>query len=167
LLRYADFESDAGTAIAFAWRIRREGFLWQRRRRLVWRMSYDRGGRAFHVEGQGEDEPVDLSIKPGDRIGRFTCRHRWGTHMAAGVPLWMRTRDLSISPDLVLDAFYEAFRAETQFPASKPRLVPRGRDAYGRLLADLEFQTRGGKSISYSKLMRMTFTKASMKFQSG
>lgn len=102
---YVDFESDGGVAVDFRWKAHGE---LDRRRSLSWRLTYESGGVTKHVSG--EDEPVDLSIKPGDRVGFFICRYRRGIRVGGrGIPLWMRAEDLEITPDVVLDAYYQRF----------------------------------------------------------
>jgi len=43
-------------------------------------------------------------------VGFFNVRWRHGTHVLSGPGLWMRSADLGISPDMVLDEYYGAGR---------------------------------------------------------
>ncbi|MDQ4038821.1 MAG: toll/interleukin-1 receptor domain-containing protein [Actinomycetota bacterium] len=138
---YADFESDGGLAVDFRCGVRGETL--DPKRTLSWRLTYESGGVTKCVGGEGEGEPVDLSIKPGDRVGSFVCRHRWGTSLSEGVPLWMRTDGLEITPDIVLDGYYERLGTERLAAEGiEMQLVVGGWDVYGRALSELWVRQR-------------------------
>jgi len=159
---YADFESDSGTVIDFHYKLRQRGLFrfWKRQKTLSWHLTYASDGKTKNVSGVGEDEPIDLSIKPGNHIGSFVCRRRWGTHLHEGVLLWMRTQGLDVTPDDVLDVYYETLLGTAdQFSTDRAEIVVRRTDAWGRSLSELWIHTKDKRKISYTKLMRMNFTR--------
>jgi hypothetical protein len=112
---YNDFASDSGTAVRFEWKASR--------RDIQWKLEYRRrDGRHAHAAGRGKSQPVDLEIKPGSRIGFFKVRWRHGSHVLHGPDLWMRSGDLMITSDSVLDDYFRK-QAEIQGPSpEKPQM---------------------------------------------
>jgi hypothetical protein len=161
VFRYADFQSDGGVAVDFTWKLRRRG-LWSRARIVDWRLTYRAGEQTRQVRGAGEDAPVDLGIRPGDRVGSYVCRRRWGTSLADGVLLWMRTHDPAVTSDTVLDAYYQAYGGDAMPEVEERVMRVRGRDVYGRSLAELWLRTADGTLLPYSRVMRTSFTRAWM-----
>jgi TIR domain len=105
---YDDFVSHAGTVEAFDWshedRSRPESLRW----RLT--IRHKDGTRHGH-EGGGADRAADLAMKPGDRAGFYKVRWRHGSHFREGPELWMRSADLGLTSDTVLDHYYDVLRA--------------------------------------------------------
>jgi hypothetical protein len=72
----------------------------------------------------------------------------------------MRTQDLDVTPDDVLDVYYETLLGTAdQFSIDRAEIVVRRTDAWGRSLSELWIHTEDKRKISYTKLMRMTFTR--------
>jgi hypothetical protein len=156
---YADFESDGGIATNFEWNRDAKS----RTGKLQWALTYDQDGSEKVILGQGEQSPVDLGIRPGDRVGSFVSHYRWGTQISAGVPVWMRSEDLDVTADRVLDRYYEEIGADQiSTEGAELELRVRGEDMYGRALSDLFFNLPDGRTLAYLDLFRMTFTRRNM-----
>ena len=56
--------------------------------------------------GAGSDRAADLAMKPGDRVGYYKVRWRQGSHFLEGPDLWIRSSDLGLTSDMVLDHYY-------------------------------------------------------------
>ena len=105
MIGYDDFLSDAGVVVAFDWSFDSGS----RRDSLRWQLEYRRrDGAVCRETGGGVDRAADLAIKPGDRVGFFKVRWRHGSHVREGPDLWMRSSDLALTSDMVLDHYYEA-----------------------------------------------------------
>lgn len=156
---YGDFASDGGMAVDFAWRFRRRRF-WSRERIIVWRLEYRVGFQIREAGGEGDDAPVDLGIRPGDRVGSYVCRRRGGTSLPDGVPLWMRTHDPAVTSDTVLDAYYRAYGADALPDVAERLMVMEDKDVWGRIRAEPWFRTSDGAMLPYARVMRMTLGRA-------
>jgi hypothetical protein len=103
---YSDFVSDSGVVVKFDW-----AFDKSHPESLRWQLEYrQRDGTQRHVTGGGSQSAADLAMKPGNPIGFFKARWRHGSHFLAGPDLWMRSKDLGITSDMVLDQYYETLR---------------------------------------------------------
>ncbi len=92
---YSHLRSDSGEAIALNWT--RKG------NRIHWVLDYISNGKERRVEGNTEDEVVDLGISPNDKIGFFLFNQK--------IPVWMRSEEkLDISPHIVVQDYLEKFR---------------------------------------------------------
>jgi len=111
-----------------------------------------------YCSGGGEDEPIDLLAEPGQRVGFFISRNYHGTNLSQGVPLWMRSDDMSVTSDGVLDSYYEQLGSWELAPdrAVDRRMVVVGQDAYGRRLVDFQLLMDDGRVLRYDKIFRMT-----------
>ena len=99
VFHYEDYASEAGVAQEL--RTFYEGG------HLYWELSYRRGGRVYKVRHMGMQCAVDLGIKKGDWIASFVChRNRLGRFLS-GIPVWMRSDVLSLSPDEVIGRYME------------------------------------------------------------
>jgi hypothetical protein len=104
---YEPFRSDSGVAIALRH--------WYEYGELHWRLDYEKDNRLHRVHGRGEEQAVDLDIRTEDYVGFFVCRrHAFGGRYLPGTPLWMRSQDLSIRPEDVVDAYKQKARATTR-----------------------------------------------------
>ncbi len=100
---YDDFESDAGIVAAFDWSFHEVS----RAESLRWQLDYRRkDGTLHHDAGGGRDHAADLAMKPGDRVGFHKVRWRHGSHFVEWPDLWMRSADLRLTSDNVLDDYY-------------------------------------------------------------
>jgi TIR domain-containing protein len=103
---YEPFASDSGVAIT----LRR----WEENGDLHWELAYEKDRRLHKVRGRGEERAVDLGIKAQDYVGYFVCRRNlWGIRWMPGIPVWMRSQDLNISPEEVVAAYRQEARAIT------------------------------------------------------
>ncbi len=103
---YEPFESDAGVAIT----LRQE----EEDSQLLWRLDYDKADGRHRVHGRGDERAVDLGIKVDDPIGFFVCRRNLlGVRFMPGIPVWMRSQDLSIRPEDVLAAYRQRAKHTT------------------------------------------------------
>jgi hypothetical protein len=145
-LRYGDLGTDAGTVVAFDWTSSPCSDSDFRRRDLSWCLEYRRrSGERVRVAGGGEEKPADLDMRLGDRIAFVKLRRRWGNDLGTGLPLWMRSDDLNVSPDAVLDRYFGALEVNDDFRPAKGRMHKRGVDALGRVIADVHLQGRHGE----------------------
>ena len=95
---YEPFRSDSGIAVSLRH--------WEEGGDLHWQLDYEKDRRLHKTFGCGEEQAVDLGIRCGDYVGFFIChRSPLGIRFLPGVPLWMRSRDLSIRPEDVLVAY--------------------------------------------------------------
>jgi len=92
---YDHLRSDGGVARNLQWSRGAGG--------LEWRLEYDADGKSLVARGSGEKEVVDLGIQPGDPVGLYM--------FAGHTPLWMRTGDLALSPNGVIDAYLWKLRS--------------------------------------------------------
>ncbi|MFO7589135.1 MAG: toll/interleukin-1 receptor domain-containing protein [Gemmatimonadota bacterium] len=99
---YGHLASAGGTARALRWR-RSAG-------EVGWELEYESAGATKTVRGTGPGEAVDPGIRPGDRIGFF--------QFALHTPLWMRSDQLSLTPQEVMADYLRALAA----PPASPRL---------------------------------------------
>lgn len=109
---YEPFRSDSGTAISLRH--------WEEEGEFCWQLDYEKDRRLHRVFGRGEKQAVDLKIRSEDYVGFFVCnRTMLGARFLPGIPLWMRSRDLSIRPEEVLDAYRQRSKATDSAGADK------------------------------------------------
>lgn len=100
---YDDFVSDAGVVVAFDWSFESGSC----RESLRWQIDYRRrDGTLCRDAGGGIGRAADLAMKPGDRVAFYKVRWRHGSHVLEGPDLWMRSSDLGLTSDMVLDQYF-------------------------------------------------------------
>ncbi|MFM9884235.1 MAG: toll/interleukin-1 receptor domain-containing protein [Burkholderiales bacterium] len=110
---YRDFESDSGTVVRFDWAAHPDPSTTPARNDIHWQLEYARrSGEQRRVTGGGEEEPADLGMRPGDRVGYFKVRWRHGSHVLSGPGLWMRSAALDVTSDTVLDQYFATLHGE-------------------------------------------------------
>ncbi len=153
-LGYRDFAADSGTVVNLDWTTSQFSGSDFRSKELSWQLDYlTRDGTANRIVGGGEKQPVDLDMHPGDRIAFINLRRRWGCTIEEPLPLWMRGDDLAISPDLVLDRYYEAMEVNHAFAPSESRLQLQGRNVWGRTLAVKTYRSTDGRWRDYCDIL--------------
>ncbi len=91
---YEPFRSDSGIAVSLRH--------WEEDGEFCWQLDYEKNGKFHKVSGRGEEQAVDLEIRPGDEVGLFVCHRAPLARFWPGVPLWMRSGDLGIKSEDVL-----------------------------------------------------------------
>ncbi len=95
---YEPFGSDSGMAISLQY--------WEEDDELRWDLVFDKSDGRHRVHGRGDERAVDLGIRVDDSVGFFVCRRTlWGGRWMPGIPVWMRSQDLSIRPEEVVAAY--------------------------------------------------------------
>jgi len=95
--------SDAGVVVAFDWSFESGSC----RESLRWQIDYRRrDGTLCRDAGGGIGRAADLAMKPGDRVAFYKVRWRHGSHVLEGPDLWMRSSDLGLTSDMVLDQYF-------------------------------------------------------------
>jgi TIR domain len=154
-LGYRHLATDSGTVVSFDWTTSPCFDSDFRRKDLSWCLEYTpHGGGTSRVVGGGENKPADLDMRPGDRIAFINLRRRWGCSIEGTLPLWMRGDNLTVTPDVVLDRYYEALEINDEFVPTKIQMKRMGRDAWGRTLAPVAFQSGDGQWRNYTDLLR-------------
>lgn len=95
---YEPFRSDSGIAISLRH--------WQEDDQFHWRLDYEKDRRLHRVFGHGEEQAVDLGIRPGDHVGFFVCHRSPLCRFWPGVPVWMRSDNLHVRPEDVLVTYW-------------------------------------------------------------
>lgn len=135
-LSYGDFAAEAGTVVSFTWNTSPCPGSDFRRKDLSWLLEYKKpSGKKVKVAGGGEDKPADLDMRPNDRIAVATLHSRWGTQLRRGLPLWMRSDDLKVCANTVLDRYFEALEVNFGCSPAIRRFRKMGVDAWGRVTA--------------------------------
>lgn len=147
VLRHGDLASEAGTVERFEWSSSAFEGSDFRRKDVKWTLAYRRvKGEISYVSGGGEREPADLEMHPGDRIAFINLHRRWGSDFRDGCPLWMRSSELTLTPDEVLDRYYQALEINYLFSASDTRQTPDEQpDTWRRVIAVIEVQSGDGE----------------------
>jgi hypothetical protein len=140
VLRYGDLATEAGTAVGLDYRITPCSGNALRHNDLSWKLEYRKpSGERCRVTGGGEVEPIDLGIQPGDRIAFMRLHRRWGNDIRRPRSLWMRSAVITISPDNVLDTYFDALDLNPSFTPTQVTVENRGLDIWGRRLGDAFF----------------------------
>ena len=154
VLRYGDLATEAGIVERFDWGISLHEGSDFRRRNVQWSLAYRRaGGEIGKVSGAGEREPADLGMRPGDRIAFMTLHRHCGSSFQDGRPLWMRSGDLKLTPDEVLDRYYEALEINRQFSPIDTRVTFGRPDTWKRVVSNLEVQSCDGEWHHYPDVL--------------
>ena len=110
---YGDFELESGTVVRFDWAAHPDPSTTSAGNDIHWQLEYTtRSGEQRRVTGGGEEDPVDLGMRPGDRVGYFKVRWRHGSHVLSVLGLWMRSADFAVTSDTVLDQYFATLRGE-------------------------------------------------------
>ena len=83
-------------------------------------------------------------MRRGDRIAFLKLHRRWGNGLQKGLPLWMRSDDLEVTPDAVLDRYFAALEVNADFSPTKGQMRKTGVDALGRVTAVVHIQGSDG-----------------------
>jgi hypothetical protein len=119
VLTYADFATDSGEITRFSWQATPGVPSSSFKKEISWSLQYRRSdGAVLTVDGRGKDQPVDLDMTVGCRAAFLVVRRRFGSHLYPGVPLWMRSKDLSLTSDSVLNRYYDALEPKQAEPAA-------------------------------------------------
>src|SRR5215210_3053589 len=96
---YGPFRSDSGVAIALRY--------WEENSELCWQLDYEKDWKSYTVFGRGDEQAVDLEIRPGDYVAYFVCHRAPLCRFWPGTSLWMRSNDLRVRPEDVLVTYWE------------------------------------------------------------
>lgn len=134
VLTYDDLATDAGTVVRFSWSFNETRSPHASGNDVSWSLEYERRpGEVRQVTGHGKEQPVDLDMQSGDRVGFIKVRRRKGSDFRFGLPLWMRSNQLNVTTDSVLDRYYGVLAPKEPAAAAKPpasqRIGPPAADA--------------------------------------
>ena len=153
ILSYGDLGTEAGTVVSFSCSVSPYPDCDFRRKDIAWSLQYaKRSGELVHVSGGGEQMPADLDMQPGNRIAFVRLHRRCEMDLQIGLPLWMRSDDLEVTPDFVLDRYFDALEVNRTFRPTRLRAEPAGADALGRMTIRLNFQGSDGQWRIYEAL---------------
>lgn len=95
------WRSDYGEAVALRWE-KKDGD-------IRWALDYRKDGKLHRTEGGGENQVMDLGIRPGDKVGYFVFSYSTDPFTS----VWMRSEDLRLLPNTVVRDYERARRAPT------------------------------------------------------
>lgn len=107
VFHYEDYESEAGIAEELRSYFKDGHFYWE--------LSYRRGKQLYSVSHMGMQCAVDLGIKKGDRIASFVSHRNSRARFLSGLPVWMRSDELSLSAEQVIADYREKVPEEDRF----------------------------------------------------
>jgi hypothetical protein len=160
VLYYGDLVTNAGTVVSFDWNTSPCSDSDFRRNDLSWSLEYrSHSGETVRISGGGEDKPADLEMQHGHRIAFINLHRRWGNDLGTGLSLWMRSDDLTVNPDVVLDRYFESLGVNYEYTPTEGQMRKTGVDAFGRVTAIYYLKGRDGQwrrldAIAWAMLRR-------------
>jgi hypothetical protein len=153
-LSYGDFGSKSGVVKNFSIKQFVEQKYWIE---LKWQLEVIIDGKLETVHGAGPFEPVDLDIKPGDKVGFYFRRKLSNGHVGIGLPLWLCSENSKISFEDVINKYHQAckIKYEKFKSTGKCRISLIGKDIYERLLTDMLVINTSGETIKMDDLFKL------------